>query len=187
MKEMLSVNPVDFGIVMEELRAHYLPLALRTWDPEEHEDPLRYLKLGVWSEIGELCTVEKRMLRGDVGKNKYDRDELVKELGDLLWYGMVWFSEAPMVQTPSHDNSIQLADLVVLSGLTPYEYGLQFDDLKKRCDQAANYDRPISVVFYTVCFCKHFKIALAEVCFRNIVKLNDRASRGLIKGSGGDR
>lgn len=43
------------------------------------------------------------------------------------------------------------------------------------------------VVFYATALANYFDSSLAEVLEMNMNKLNDRASRGVIKGSGDDR
>lgn len=70
----------------------YQDLALTTWKrtPGDQVDDLAYLALGLNGEAGEVAEHIKKRLRH--GK-EIDRDELKKELGDLLWYAAVMADE----------------------------------------------------------------------------------------------
>lgn len=50
-------------------------------------DAVLYTALGLASEAGEVCGAVKRILRDDDGHLTADRkDQIIKELGDTLWY-----------------------------------------------------------------------------------------------------
>ena len=173
MKEMLKKEPESLADIFAELKAHYLPLALRTWEAGEYgRDALRYLRLGVWSEVGELVDYEKKVLRGDA----LGRDQLVKELGDLLWYSVIWWAE---LGCKSDDPEWpEVGELF---------RGEDADALLDNIWWAAKYELPHGCLVGVIGLCRFYEVALAEVAFRNIVKLADRADRGVIKGSGDER
>lgn len=47
----------------------------------DEQHPIDYYFAGVASEVGELCAVRKRQLRGDA-----DPGDILAEVGDVLWY-----------------------------------------------------------------------------------------------------
>jgi NTP pyrophosphatase (non-canonical NTP hydrolase) len=52
----------------------------------EHDD-IAYCALGITGEAGEIADHVKKMLRDDKGELTNEREQqLVKELGDVLWY-----------------------------------------------------------------------------------------------------
>jgi NTP pyrophosphatase (non-canonical NTP hydrolase) len=51
------------------------------------ENALSYVLLGLSGEVGELCNKYKKTLRDDDGVLTLDKQkDLLKELGDVLWY-----------------------------------------------------------------------------------------------------
>lgn len=59
----------------------YAALAIRTVNP--NAEPMMNALLGIAGESGEVCDYMKKVLFHD---KAFDRDALVAELGDLLWY-----------------------------------------------------------------------------------------------------
>ena len=55
-----------------------------------HGDKARAGRLGLWSEAGEVAGLFERELRA--GCQPIDRDKLVEELGDCLFYFVLWSS-----------------------------------------------------------------------------------------------
>lgn len=82
----------------------YQRTSLRTWNPPPRDKILdiMYLTLGVVGEAGEVAEKVKKILRNDLGVFSAEKkQELKKEIGDVIWY---------------------------LSTLS-YELGLSFDDV----------------------------------------------------------
>lgn len=172
MKEILRLKGVEVEAAIRELREFYLPIALRTWNPESfrsEEAAMRYLELGLISELGELAAYEKRMLRGD--SRGASRDDLVKELGDLIWYAMIGM----VFSGESFDS---------FSGAIEVEEGRAFEQALLFTRHAFLWADRLCVV---LALCGHYQIAIAEVAVRNAIKLNDRLERNVIKGVGDDR
>lgn len=65
----------------------YQTLALRTANPKERENELFHLILGLCGEAGEIAEKMKKIIRDkDNDFSKIDKDDLTKELGDVLWH-----------------------------------------------------------------------------------------------------
>ena len=58
-----------------------------TFDGKQKEYQLMYLTLGVTGEAGEIAEKVKKLMRNDDGLiSDEKRDELKREIGDVLWY-----------------------------------------------------------------------------------------------------
>lgn len=67
----------------------YQQAALRTANPD-HPNELFHLVLGLVGESGEIAEKMKKLVRDhDSDESKIDRDDIKKELGDVLWYAAV--------------------------------------------------------------------------------------------------
>ncbi len=65
----------------------YQQLAKRTASPKDKKDELFHLLLGLNGEVGEISEKAKKIIRDhDSDFSTFDRDDLQKELGDVLWY-----------------------------------------------------------------------------------------------------
>jgi len=65
----------------------YQKLALRTAAGKEKNNELFHLVLGLVGESGEIAEKIKKIVRDhDSNEDKIDRDDITKELGDVLWY-----------------------------------------------------------------------------------------------------
>ncbi len=65
----------------------YQKLALRTAAGKEKKNELFHLLLGLLGEAGEIAEKFKKLVRDqDSDLGKVDREDLKKELGDVLWY-----------------------------------------------------------------------------------------------------
>ncbi len=63
--------------------ADYQQLAARTMGPRTHEQQLANAALGLAGEAGEVADMMKKHL---FHQHPLDREAMVKELGDCLWY-----------------------------------------------------------------------------------------------------
>ena len=61
----------------------YSVLAMRTAKPMEPNDDMMHAALGIAGEAGEFADAVKKVL---VYGRQVDRENLIEELGDLLWY-----------------------------------------------------------------------------------------------------
>lgn len=65
----------------------YQTKALRTAAPKDKKNELFHLLLGLCGESGEIAEKAKKIVR-DKGSDfsQWDRDDIIKELGDVLWH-----------------------------------------------------------------------------------------------------
>jgi len=65
----------------------YQTIALRTASPKDKKNELFHLLLGICGETGEIAEKSKKIIRDqDSDFSKFDKDDLTKELGDVLWH-----------------------------------------------------------------------------------------------------
>lgn len=67
----------------------YQNTSLRTWNPPPRDKVMNimYLTLGVVGEAGEVAEKVKKVLRNDLGVfSEEKKQELKKEIGDVIWY-----------------------------------------------------------------------------------------------------
>ncbi len=65
----------------------YQAAALRTAGPKDKNNELLHLVLGLCGESGEIAEKFKKLVRDhDSDEAKIDRDDIKKELGDVMWY-----------------------------------------------------------------------------------------------------
>jgi NTP pyrophosphatase (non-canonical NTP hydrolase) len=65
----------------------YQTAALRTAGPKTKRNELFHLLLGLSGEAGEIAEKAKKIVRDeDSDFSKWDREDIVKELGDVMWH-----------------------------------------------------------------------------------------------------
>lgn len=65
----------------------YQDLARRTASPKTKKDELFHLLLGLVGEAGEIAEKSKKIIRDkDSDFAQFDKEDLTKELGDVLWF-----------------------------------------------------------------------------------------------------
>ncbi len=65
----------------------YQQQALRTASPKDKKDEVFHLLLGLAGEVGEIAEKAKKIVRDKASDfSQLDREDLTKELGDVLWY-----------------------------------------------------------------------------------------------------
>jgi hypothetical protein len=156
----------------------YLPRALSTWNRDAYRDPLDYLSCGLLSEVGEIATVYKRAQREF--KGQIDPDDMLAELGDVLWYAVILTHELEL-------EKWLCADVISLSKTKPSTFLYSVLNLKPQAQALTVIERAIDRDRL------HEKLGidsdhiLTTVCEFNTTKLKDRADRGVLHGSGDKR
>ncbi|MDX2974503.1 nucleoside triphosphate pyrophosphohydrolase family protein [Kribbella solani] len=90
----------------------YQQAALRTAAPKEKHNELFHLLLGLVGETGEIAEKAKKVVRDkDSDFSQWDREDLTKELGDVLWYTAVIadYFDIPLAEV-AELNIAKLAD-----------------------------------------------------------------------------
>ena len=65
----------------------YQQLALRTAAPKDKTNEVFHLMLGLCGEAGEIAEKAKKIVRDKKGDfSQWDKDDIEKELGDVLWH-----------------------------------------------------------------------------------------------------
>ncbi len=65
----------------------YQRLALRTASPKDKKNELFHLLLGLSGESGEIAEKAKKIIRdNDSDFSQWDIEDIIKELGDVLWH-----------------------------------------------------------------------------------------------------
>lgn len=65
----------------------YQQAALRTAAPKDKKDEIFHLVLGLVGEAGEIAEKAKKIVRDNNSDfSALDTEDLIKELGDVLWY-----------------------------------------------------------------------------------------------------
>lgn len=65
----------------------YQTAALRTANPKDKKNELFHLLLGLCGEAGEIAEKAKKIVRDkDSDFSEWDRDDMIKELGDVMWH-----------------------------------------------------------------------------------------------------
>lgn len=162
----------------------YQTEALKTYNVSDHR--LTYLRLGMRGEAGEVCDKVKKLIRdnswvpGTPVQSPELRHSILLELGDVLWYLVIYAYEMHTEQicginmdslelstisgyysSDLAEHAIDLADLMTLSHVNIWEAVVEIITMAKILDSSIN-----------------------EVCQLNIQKLADRSKRDMIRGSG---
>lgn len=160
-------------------RNQYLPLAARTWDPtlvkNQGFDELDYLLVGLLSEIGEVCDVLKRHLRD----GPQPRENLVKELGDTLWYATMYSAQFPYRDNVNYND----AALAIERNFKKFPYSVASYFMLLSCLVR----EPGLAELYITAMIVGMGIEPEEVRRENIAKLADRVEKGKLYTKGGDR
>ncbi len=92
--------------------SEYQKLALRTAAPKDKKNELFHLLLGLCGESGEIAEKAKKIIRDkDSDFSQWDREDIVKELGDVLWHVAVIadYFDIPLEEV-GEKNIAKLAD-----------------------------------------------------------------------------
>lgn len=146
-----------------------------------------YPALGLCNEAGELCGKVKKWLRGDY--EELPTEAIADELGDVLWY------LAALCTDCGHNMSsdLRVGGTFNLKGSTMPLYGdlpKEVIELANAAAQASlfpNWDTLSNVLIHCHSISLCLDIPLETIAQRNLAKLLDRESRGVIKGDGDER
>lgn len=139
------------------------------------------VKLGLISEIGELCDIENKRIRGDAAyQDPYKLEQMwLKELGDVLWFVVrLAYREGVYLHEPKQEElekNYTPESLVLELG----ESSIMWDDIRDLI-----YSGMIETVF-SIARQKGF--SPQHVMGTNLEKLIDRKHRNVIKGDGDER
>ena len=146
-----------------------------------------YLRFGLMSEVGELCAIFKRAIRGDF-KLEDKRADILLELGDICWYLDRYYEQKYSRPFKLHGNF----DYGVM-GAVGGSYNIEMDvvQLMGLCNGIINhiaFPRKFRDCFLTIeRISQHFNYSFGDVLTANVEKLAKRKERGLIMGSGDHR
>jgi len=149
------------------------------------ENQITYPALGLVDEIGELLSTDLA-----------DLDNLVAEMGDVMWYCAVLAYDLGIPLHVCHENP-DLKNLPDGQALFT-NAAIICGRVKKILRGDGNEeDRHIKVQVISACIgdiviriqslAGQFDVPLVEVCERNLDKLFDRKERGVLKGDGDNR
>jgi len=157
-----------------------------------------YPMLGLIGETGELVEKIKKVIRDDNGKITAARRESIRsEMGDILWYLAAICTEAKIDLGAAYllvnkDKNVR-QDLFLLILQLPHvlsqisksvEYCMDSDVSKHQTDIGDNIATMLKLLMNICLVCA---LDLNKVAEKNLEKLWDRHTRGVIKGDGDDR
>jgi len=150
-----------------------------------------YPSLGLCGECGELF--EKILM------TPYQVIEILKELGDIMWYCGRLSSEINCNLTELYNKSL---DFILHNNLKFEEEMIiragNISEISKKVlrdkngiidekDKDKYYQNLIVVLYCVDGLCEEYGSTIEEIAQMNIEKLLDRKNRGVLKGSGDDR
>jgi NTP pyrophosphatase (non-canonical NTP hydrolase) len=166
-----------------------------------------YVYLG-FGEVGELCNKVKKIIRGDYTLADI-REDLISEFGDILWYVAMYTLEYPFgVRSAGPDNetdwfNVPVFDYTEFDGYSFFESVALLQSLLCGCyfetseddgaalmdiDMQGAIDEDVWRVLQLMNYClSMLGTNIFEVSQQNIQKLEDRQSRGVLKGTGDNR
>lgn len=128
-----------------------------------------YLRFGLMSEVGELCAIFKRAIRGDF-KLEDKRADILLELGDICWY-------------LDRYRDWRGANIEIGIIEEHYHYSHYVSELVLEAAQGHTHN-----AMFNVChIADYFGFTIWDVLTANVEKLAKRKERGLIMGSGDHR
>lgn len=148
-----------------------------------------YVSLGLSGEIGEL--IEATYCN--------NIDEVMKELGDIFWYGSqlatemgYQISQIRRIPNPISVENIKLTTISDNLTYLSFISGKICDKTKKllrdgEIDKITIKQKLAELFLALLNCCALLNVDWKEVCIRNLEKLFDRKERNMLHGSGGDR
>lgn len=149
----------------------YQQFALSTYCAPDEISMIEYVEDLLIEEVGEVFSLLAKSKRDS---HKVDRNQLVKELGDVLW--------CVAVHCKAHGDGIG-------SGwyIPPY-YSAHRRAVDIACDLIRSPD--IVNLLSMVGYCSlrtGYALTIEEIALANVAKLTSRKERGVLKGSGDNR
>lgn len=159
-------------------------MTLKEYQIEAHKTAIypkdkarEYLTNGLVSEIGELCGVKKKLLRGDFGEDEYKK-RIMSEVGDCAWY-------IAEIITTVFDDKLQSDDV----GIEHYNANerIKIIRLTEAIAEAFSWDKSFyysNLFDYIIEFSGLTTDEFHQALDQNIAKLKARQQAGKIKGDG---
>jgi len=136
-----------------------------------------YLSLGLIDEIGEIAGKLKRVEREN---KQVDRIDILKELGDILWY-------IAMLTIINRYEYILGYKIDTIPKLSPKSCLLKISkNANKYIDKGLG-SRLFPLLEYMAAFARFYGSTLEEVADMNIEKLTARKEKGMLTGTGDNR
>lgn len=151
----------------------------RTTAQYPKEDAFLYTQLGFIGEVGEVANKYKKVIRGDYELEDI-KSELIKEVGDLIWYYARHMDELGYKLEPllQHNNGNRYRLTYNKVVFTACLDNLIFNFI------CGDYEETGSQLYLLADL---LNTTLEEVMVINKAKLEDRLNRNVIKGTGDDR
>jgi NTP pyrophosphatase (non-canonical NTP hydrolase) len=159
--------------------AHYQGWAETKEDPNR-ADRIRYARLSLFGELGELAEVVKKVRYHGMDPSKA-RERKLEELGDVLW-------SIAALATAQGVNLANLIGMETWDEMTEHHRTLK----SKSADPVLTYllsvtaekETPESAMYLVARLCRLWDIDLKEVVTNNVRKLNARYPGGFVQGGG---
>ena len=154
--------------------------------------------MGLISEIGEVCGLIKKAIRGDYDIHDKTLD-LLHELGDICWYAdrSMSIRNTTMSEVFMESTSIEEVQVYILKQVMPQEETIpsMCCALSLASSQAIGhgnetwfFNRRIrDVLINVILIAHHFGYSLTDVLMANVEKLSSRKNKGTIQGNGDNR
>lgn len=163
----------------------YQAKAMSTYSCPDDVPPRIYTAYLLKEEVGELSQKISKHLRDGA---PITREQVVKELGDILWSiaaqdyvnGQVW-GDSPMWDSSYSPRESEFP--FVIEGHASFTYA----ELDRVSGSLSNCLLSIHPLMHWEAVCRTLRISCLEVAETNIAKLADRKNRGVIGGGGDER
>jgi len=162
---------------------------------------ISYLVMGIVEEVGEIYEVilkKNKLKETDNYLNEYVITQIIKELGDLVWYitaicNEMTFSLGCLIQYTKVkiiNNNINHSSLLLYLGdLSGAVKKMIRDDKEKITEEKSNLiiTNLCNILGYVLQICNNNKIKFETVLDVNMNKIKNRMKKGTLHGSGNDR
>ncbi len=161
---------------------------------------ISYLVMGIVEEVGEIYEFilkKQKLKEGDNNLNEYVANQIVKELGDLVWYitaicneisfslgRLMQYTKVKLGNNPNHSSL-----LLYLGDLSGAVKKMIRDDQEVITEEKSNLiiTNLCHVMIYVLQICKENQVKFETVLEVNMNKIKNRKKKGTLHGSGNDR